>query len=131
MVNQSTFKAPESYLWSSNSTLVSFSDTTASDPDLLIGDLQTAQDSTISLRLEVTSADGCVDDTLIDIVVYSRPQANFSMIPNSCGPHLLSPADSSTGNTLSYQWSITPLPAGNHTGLNLSLIHISEPTRPY
>ena len=120
MVNQSTFKAPESYLWSSNSTLVSFSDTTASDPDLLIGDLQTAQDSTISLRLEVTSADGCVDDTLIDIVVYSRPQANFSMIPNSCGPYLLSPADSSTGNTLSYQWSITPLPAGNHTGLNTS-----------
>ncbi|NDB66038.1 MAG: hypothetical protein EB168_10305, partial [Euryarchaeota archaeon] len=120
LVNQSTFKAPESYLWSSNSTLVSFSDTTASDPDLFIGDLQTAQDSTVTLRLEVTSANGCVDDTLIDIVVYSRPQANFSMIPNSCGPYLLNPADSSTGNILSYQWSIDPLPAGNHTGLNTS-----------
>ncbi len=119
LINQSLVKGVGSYRWQSSSAFVSFSDTTASSPQLYIPDLQTGTDSVYTVNMRVTSTDGCVDDTILNLIVYSRPIARFLLPADSCSPVILTPLDSSysaDGSALSYSWNIDP--TANASGLS-------------
>lgn len=120
LADQSVSKAATLYTWTSNSPLITFSDSTSPTPQVFIGDLQTGSDSIVTLGLYLSSPDGCVDDTLVDITIYSRPEASFSLSGRDCGPVQLLPSDSSVGPGLSYSWSIQPNMSVVSSGLTTS-----------
>lgn len=120
IANTSIAKAPDSSYWSLSTGFVSLSDSTATNPDLLIPDLQSGSDSIITVNLRHFSADACARDTSHDIIIYSRPTASFVIPQSECGPVSVFPSDSSesVGGGLQYQWSITPIAGVVQTGLN-------------
>jgi gliding motility-associated-like protein len=86
IINLSISKNPAQFKWMvSNKTSAStidgviISNDTSSNPVFSFPDNITASDSTYSLHLKVTSADGCTKDTALNQIVYARPTVDFKM----------------------------------------------------
>jgi PKD repeat protein len=106
------------YQWFINSAAVTISNDTIAQPSFIFKDRQSGFDSTYTITLWVTSADGCTDTTAQNITIFSRPVAGFSLPAAACAPLAINPVDSSTGKALNYTWTINPpVPS---TGLNSS-----------
>jgi hypothetical protein len=86
--NASVFKGTSaSYIWNFlNNTNNSISNTTAPTPVFTFINNQTGIDSNYTIRLRVTSTDGCVHDTSKIVTIYSRPLAVFTVPTTYCGP---------------------------------------------
>lgn len=110
-VSNSSQGANLAFTWSVSSPAVGISASTAAEPVFHFPDNQTGYDSTYTLQLIVTNAEGCGDTTSQSITIYSRPVAGFSLPAPACGPASISPVDTSSGLNLSYNWSVTPAPA--------------------
>jgi gliding motility-associated-like protein len=84
--NTSLVKQPAQYDWSvynrtgvAPATGVIISNSTSAIPTFAFPDNRSASDSIYEIRLRVTSADGCVKDTMLTQVVFARPIVNFRM----------------------------------------------------
>ncbi|NVK04448.1 MAG: PKD domain-containing protein, partial [Flavobacteriia bacterium] len=123
--NTSTFKTPEQYLWTVNSTAVVISTPNDTQPIITFPDNQTGIDSIYDITLTVFSVNGCSDDTTISVTAHSRPVADFSLPMNGCGPTTINPVDLSTTNhaPLSYTWTVTP-----NTGVTTAGMNSAAPT---
>lgn len=106
-LNASIFKNPAFYQWYAPSSVWISNDTVA-QPFFGFPDNQSGTDSTYTIGLIVTSADGCIDTVEENITIHSRPAANFTMPANACAPAGISPIDASTGTGLNYSWSVNP-----------------------
>lgn len=107
-VDTSISKPGYSYRWFVNSAAVGISNDTLAAPQFSFLDNQSGYDSIYTLSLVITSVDGCSDSTSRQVRIYSRPQAQFSLPRNSCGPVSFGPIDNSTGSNLDYRWSVQP-----------------------
>lgn len=107
LINASIFKNSASYQWYGPSNVWISNDTIA-QPSFGFLDNQSGSDSTYTIGLIVTSADGCIDTVEENITIHSRPTANFTMPASACAPAGISPIDASTGNGLNYVWSVSP-----------------------
>ncbi|NDD36325.1 MAG: hypothetical protein EBZ26_08490, partial [Flavobacteriia bacterium] len=102
------------------------SSTTLATPTLAFPDLQyPAADSTYTLRLVVTSSDGCVDSLDRALTIHARPLAKFGVPSDSCGVFTLAPVDSSGSNSsiTDWSWSISP-----STGVTSANTNTQTPT---
>lgn len=108
VTNNSIGKSPVSYSWSISSPAVWISDTTAFEPTFYFPDNQGGTDSTYTITLLTSTADGCTDTISRDITIFARPLASFSLPANACSPQAIAPVDSSSGNNISYSWTISP-----------------------
>jgi PKD repeat protein len=108
--NASVFKGTSaSYIWNFlNNTNNSISNTTAPTPVFTFINNQTGIDSNYTIRLRVTSTDGCVHDTTQNITIYKRPLAVFSVPITTCGP---ANALISNSTALNSNWSWISFPA--------------------
>ncbi len=119
VVNTSIFKPGlVTYHWSASSPNVVISDTAAANPSFTFPDFNSGTDSMYSICLVVISADGCRDTVCKNILVRSRPKANFSLPASACTPVSVTPINSSLGTGLNFQWSIFPLGNVLATGTN-------------
>lgn len=109
VTNNSIFKgATATYHWQAPNG-VYISDTSAAQPQFGFPDNNSGSDSTYTIRLIITSVDGCADTLNELVVVPSRPVAGFSIPTVGCGPLTLMPGDTSSGSQLSYVWTVSPL----------------------
>ncbi len=115
VTNNSSAKGA-SYQWTINSPAVSITNDTIAQPSFIFKDSQSGFDSTYTITLLVTSANGCSDTTTQNITIFSRPVAAFSLPAAACAPLAINPIDSSAGKALNYNWTISP--AAPATGLN-------------
>ncbi|MCX6337282.1 MAG: hypothetical protein NT153_08385, partial [Bacteroidetes bacterium] len=108
--NASVFKGTSaSYIWNFlNNTNNSISNTTAPTPVFTFINNQTGIDSNYTIRLRVTSTDGCVHDTTQNITIYKRPLAVFSVPITTCGP---ANALISNSTALNSNWSWISFPS--------------------
>ena len=119
-VNMSFSGTGASYEWSVSSSAVSISSANAITPYFRFPDNQSGTDSTYTIQLIITTDDGCRDTSSESITVRSRPVAGFSLPATSCAPLSISPTDTSTGNSLAYSWSVSPLTGVTLTGSGTS-----------
>jgi len=75
---------------------------------VIIPDQQGAAAQNYDITLFVRSQDGCTDTLVQSFTVAPRPTANFALPPFACSPVILQASDSSSGQNLSYSWSIQP-----------------------
>ena len=108
IINNTSAAKGASYQWISSSSWLQISNDTAHSPGLYFGDNQSGTDSTYTIELIVTSEDGCIDTTTENLTIFSRPVAEFNLPASACSPQVLAPVDSSSGNAINYNWSITP-----------------------
>lgn len=108
VMNTSVFKGVSAtYRWQSSGG-VGISDTTVSNPLFSFPDFQTGVDSMYAITLIVTTADGCSDTVTQNVLIGSRPVADFSLPSSQCTPAQVVPSDLSSGTGLNYAWSVTP-----------------------
>ena len=83
---------------------------TTSTPALTFSALQYPQaDQDYTLTLTVTSSDGCTDTYSQTLTLYARPNADFTVPADACGPVTLSPSagtDYGSNGTINVHWSI-------------------------
>lgn len=106
------------YSWSSSSADMSISDTSAIEPSVYFADNQSGSARNYQLKLSVTNSFGCSDSSVFNITVNSRPTADFSLPVDSCGPLSIVPINNTSGQSLSYNWSVEPLAGSLLTGAN-------------
>ncbi len=107
VTNNSSAKGA-TYQWSINSPAITITNDTLAQPSFIFKDSQSGFDSTYTITLLVTSANGCTDTTTQNITIFSRPVANFSLPAAACAPIAINTLDSSTGSGLNYTWTISP-----------------------
>ncbi|GEM_PF-2192132 len=108
VVNNSIFKGGAAdYTWEVPST-VYISDSAVAEPLFGFPDNHSGADSSFTIRLIVTSVDGCMDTLEQQVIVPSRPIADFDIPAIGCGPLRVLPNDSSSGTQFSYNWSVQP-----------------------
>ncbi|WP_417608006.1 PKD domain-containing protein [Owenweeksia hongkongensis] len=112
--NNTIGKGALSYSWSVNSPAVWVSNPSDSTPSFGFPDNQSGTDSVYTITLISTSEDGCTDTTTQNVTIFARPVANFNLPAAACAPFTLNPTDSSTGNNISYSWSISPSVPGSN-----------------
>ena len=83
-----------------------------STPALTFSALQYPQaDQDYTLTLTVTSSDGCTDTSAQTLTLYARPNADFTVPADACGPVTLSPSAGtdygSNGTITAWSWSVT------------------------
>lgn len=84
VTNNSIGKGNLQYLWTADpSTGISISDSVAFEPTFTFDDNQGA-DNVFNVSLSVTSADDCVENTTVPIVITARPEAGFQVSSISC-----------------------------------------------
>jgi PKD repeat protein len=116
-----------SYVWSASSPAVGISDALANAPFFYFPDNQSGFDSTYTIQLVSTSIYGCTDTNSQTIVINSRPVADFQLPASGCGPLSINPTDASSGNTLSYQWSVQPAAIITNSATNSPTFDFSLP----
>jgi len=89
-------------------SLLSFSDTTASLPGISLPDNQLNTDTSYTIRLRVTSVDGCIDDTTKAISVLRRPLVQFTVPPTFCGPTSVVISNTTSNVPSNWLWRISP-----------------------
>ncbi len=123
ITNLSLGVAPLSYSWLMSSSAMWINDPMAESPVFAFPDNQSGIDSTYTITLFVTSADGCIDTAVHSVLVRSRPTADFDLPAALCAPTILQPIDQSVGGALQYDWDIFP-----NAGVTLSGINTSSPS---
>ena len=111
--------------WSASPSSVVISTSSSSSPSLSFPDNDSEVDTTYTIKLVVTSVDGCKDSITDSVVVYSRPNTSFSIDTGSCGSGGLltdNHTDTSSLYGHSYKWEVNP-----STGVSLNDI-LYEPT---
>lgn len=116
--NSSQSTGTLNYSWSASSSLITISDSAAAQPYFLFPDNQSGTDSTYTIQLIVGSSTGCADTASQNVIIYSRPVADFTLPAPACAPLSINPTDISTGNLLNYNWSVSPNTNVNITGSN-------------
>ena len=106
-----------SYSWTitPNGTFTSLATLTnanTNSPSLSFADLQYPQaDQDYTLTLTVTSSDGCTDTYAQTLTLYARPNADFTVPADACGPVTLAPSAGtdygSNGTINAWSWSVT------------------------
>ena len=106
-----------SYSWTitPNGTFTSLATLTnanTNSPILSFADLQYPQaDQNYTLTLTVTSSDGCTDTYSQTLTLYARPNADFTVPADACGPVTLAPSAGtdygSNGTINAWSWSVT------------------------
>ena len=81
-------------------------------PTLTFSALQYPQaDQNYTLTLTVTSSDGCTDTYSQTLTLYARPNADFTVPVDACGPVTLAPSAGtdygSNGTITAWSWSVT------------------------
>ena len=89
-------------------SLLGFSDTTASSPSISLPDNQLNIDTSYSIRLRVTSVDGCIHDTTKTISALRRPLVQFTVPPISCGPASVVVSNATSNVPSNWLWRISP-----------------------
>ncbi len=109
-VNNSVFKPNNAfYGWKIiENTNTSISDTNTLNPVFSFVDNQAVSDSTLNIRLRVTSVDGCIHDTIKSIIINRRPLANFTVPLVSCGPNSVLVTNNTNITSSSWNWSSSP-----------------------
>ena len=82
-------------------------------------DISVSPNATTAYQVTVTSADGCTDTNETTVTILDLPSADAGPDQDIC---LNDETSLTASGGTNYLWS---------TGATLSLIHISEPTRPY
>lgn len=120
LVSSSLFKGTQldTLIWTASSSALSIVNPQAANTTLLLPDNQGTTSNVYQITLIIRSTDACSDTISQFITVHPRPSAAFNMPASACGPFNLQVVDNSSGNNLSYNWSISPNVAGN--GLNTS-----------
>ena len=93
--------------WSTDPINTTINDPLSNSTSIIFNDNQSGASNNYTIDLIVTDSRGCQDSIAHVIELYTRPECRFSIDSIVCGPDTISPIN------------------------NLSLIHISEPTRPY
>jgi PKD repeat protein len=108
-INGSIFKAPSiTYGWKFiTNTNNSINDSTLATPTFTFINNQTGSDSTNTIRLRVTSVDGCIHDTTNTITILKRPLSVFTVPQTMCGPANVL-ITNATSLTSTWNWSSIP-----------------------
>ena len=96
------------YLWKSLSNNLVIENATLNSPRVILPNNHSSFDSTYTIRLILTSADGCVDSTDEQITIKPQPRAAFNIPATSCAPVSFGPLNLSAGQNLKYSWSVFP-----------------------
>ena len=126
------------------------STSSSQNPNICFPDNQSGTDVDYTVELIIEDTYGCKDTSIQNIIIYTRPVADFSIVDTGCGEITYTPTNNSQ-NDVTWQWTV--IPNTNVSIINpndseptitfpentsqadsivyLSLIHISEPTRPY
>lgn len=115
----------DTLLWTASSSALSIIDPNDGNTEIAFPDNQGATSTTYQISLFIRSVDACSDTLTQSISVHPRPSASFTLPANACGPFTLQASDNSSGNNLSYSWSISPNAPG--TGLNTALPSFNLP----
>ena len=78
---------------------------------------------TLTIWHIVETNNGCIDSTSIDIHIIPTPDADFAIVDTFCAPHTTSITNNSTGNGLTFDWSISTIGSFNS---NATLLNISD-----
>ncbi|MCX6337281.1 MAG: hypothetical protein NT153_08380, partial [Bacteroidetes bacterium] len=115
--NASVFKGTSvTYSWRFNtSNNYSINDITSPTPIFNFINNQTGVDKTDSIRLRVTSVNGCIDSITKTITINRRPLAKFSVPTTYCGPASVTISDSTNNVAVSWLWSSFPALSFNTT----------------
>jgi PKD repeat protein len=89
-------------------TNTQISDTIISTPTFIFPDNQLGTDTVYTIRLRVTSVDGCIHDTTKGITILSRPLAQFTLPQPNCGPITIV-VNNNTTNANTWLWTINPI----------------------
>ncbi|MCA0427441.1 MAG: PKD domain-containing protein [Bacteroidetes bacterium] len=111
--NQSQFKAPAAtYSWTRISpvnSLLQFSSTSSATPQLFLPQNKSNADTTYQIRLQISSVNGCMDDTIRPIIQLRKPLAQFSTgTAINCGPASYSILNTTSNVASTYLWSVNP-----------------------
>ncbi|MDZ7846900.1 MAG: hypothetical protein U5L96_09070 [Owenweeksia sp.] len=79
---------------------------TGNNPSFQFTNQSATQDSTVIIKLVVSSGQGCSDSTTRLVTIHPQPQADFSIPAISCGSDTLYPANNSVHQigTASFYW---------------------------
>lgn len=108
-----------SYLWKSLSNKVRIENATLNSPRVILPNNFSSFDSTYTIRLILTSPDGCIDSVDENVTIKPQPRAAFNMPTSSCAPVNFGPLNLSAGQNLQYTWIVYPaIIIQNATGRN-------------
>lgn len=111
------------YQWYASSPAVIITQPTDSISAFVFPDFHGTFDSTYTLSLVIQSPDGCTDSTSQTVTVFARPTAGVSAPLNGCGPATISLTSSASGNSISYNYSVSP-----NSGVVISDPAAAQPT---
>ena len=77
------------------------------DPNICFPDNQSGTDVDYNIELIIEDTYGCKDTAIQNIIIYTRPIANFSIVDTGCGEITYTPIDSSQ-NAVVWNWISTP-----------------------
>ncbi|MCK6612160.1 MAG: PKD domain-containing protein [Bacteroidia bacterium] len=126
VVNSSQHKGSfATWNWSRMSptqSLLQASDSTLREPQFALPDNQGTSDSSYTLRLRVTSLDGCSADTFRSFTGLRRPLAGFNLPNPTCGPVLVNSSNTTSNVGASFQWTSQP------SGVSISNPNATSPS---
>ncbi len=97
-----------SYQWKSLSNHVIIENDTLNSPSVILPNNFSSFDSTYTIRLILTSPDGCIDSVDENVTIKPQPRAAFNMPASSCAPVSFGPLNLSAGQNLTYAWYVFP-----------------------
>ncbi|MDZ7846898.1 MAG: PKD domain-containing protein [Owenweeksia sp.] len=107
-LNASSNISSTQFKWAVSSPTVPVSNDSAANPTFSFPRFQTGYDSLYTITLWGSNGNGCGDTVSKVINIPSAPIARFSLPAAQCSPAIISPADNSLGDSLSYSWSVSP-----------------------
>lgn len=117
LINNSIGNGPLTHLWTSSHSAVVIISPSDASPQVYFPQNTSGFDSTVTFTLFVTTVNGCLDSTEVQVDWYTLPSAGFTLPANACGPYSISPVTTASGSGLSYNWTISPA-AINSSGVN-------------
>ena len=113
LIDASIYNNVSSITWDwiiiENNSLYPSTPTTSNvqNPNICFPDNQSGTDVDYTVELIIEDTYGCKDTSTQNIIIYTRPVADFSITDTGCGEITYTPTNNSQ-NDVAWQWTVTP-----------------------